>query len=83
MEQLWPKTGNPLAIFFLPILLILCLPNVSKISIMAQENIKYLHNTKLVLVSVSWENIVSAHGAAKELIGGSLGMFLFLSILII
>ena len=31
---------------------------------MAQENIKYLHNKKEVLVSVAWENIVSDHGAA-------------------
>ena len=29
MDQLRPKTGNPLAIFVLSILLILCLPNVS------------------------------------------------------
>ena len=31
--------------------------------IMAQENINYMHNTKEVLVSITWENIVSAHGA--------------------
>ena len=29
MYQLRPKTGNPLAIFFLYILLVLCIPNVS------------------------------------------------------
>ena len=28
MAQLWPKTGNPLAIFVLSILLILCPPNI-------------------------------------------------------
>ena len=31
MDQLCPKTENPLAIFSLYILLILCLPNVKKI----------------------------------------------------
>ena len=30
MEQLRSKTGNPLAVFVISILLILCLPNVSK-----------------------------------------------------
>ena len=30
VEQLRPKTGNPLEILFLSILLILCLPNISK-----------------------------------------------------
>ena len=29
MDHLWPKTGNPLEIFVLYILLILCLPNFS------------------------------------------------------
>ena len=65
MEQVRPKTENPLAIFwFLYILLILCLTNVSK---------KYYHGTgsdqfdeqnKGGLVIFSWENIVSAHRAA-------------------
>ena len=32
-------------------------------SIMAQDNTNYLNNKKEVLVSVAWENIVSAHGA--------------------
>ena len=39
MEQLRPKTGNTLEIFVLSILSILCLPNVQKNSIMAQEEI--------------------------------------------
>ena len=30
MEHLWPKTGNPLEIFVLCILLILCHPSISK-----------------------------------------------------
>ena len=34
-----------------------------KNSIIAQDEINYLHNTKEVLVSVDWENIVSDHVA--------------------
>ena len=64
MEQLQPKTGNPLEILVLYILLILYLPNVSKNSIMTQEEINYLHNKKEVPVSFSWDKIVSAHGLA-------------------
>ena len=65
IEQVRPKTENPLAIFwFLYILLILCLTNVSK---------KYYHDTgsdqlyaqqKVVLVSVAWDKILSSNGAA-------------------
>ena len=33
---------------------------------MAQENMNYLYNTKEVLVSVSWDNIVSDHGVATS-----------------
>ena len=67
VEQLRPTTGNPLG-GFLCILLILCLPNVSN---------KYYHDTgadqfsaqhKGVLVSFSWVNVVSAHGAAAAYI---------------
>ena len=31
---------------------------------MAQEKINYLHDKKRLLVSVAWENIVLAYGAA-------------------
>ena len=63
MEQLQHKMENSLA-FFLSILLILCLTNVSN---------KFYHDTgeyqwypkhKGGLVSVAWGNIVSSHGAA-------------------
>ena len=76
MEQLHPKTGNPLAVFNLSILSILCIPNVSKKSIMAQENINHMHNTKEILVIVAWKNILLAHGSATALNGESLGIFL-------
>ena len=31
---------------------------------MEQDNINYLHNTKELLVSIAWENIVSSHVSA-------------------
>ena len=69
MDQLQPKTGNPLEIFSLSILLISCLPNVSKNYIMAQDKINYMNNKKGVLVSVSLGKTVSAHGAAMAFNG--------------
>ena len=88
MEQLWPKTGNPLTTFSglsLFLLLLLCLPNVKN---------KYYHGKvsdilsaqhKEVLASVSWENVVSAHVAATasngESLGNCFGFSLFLLIL--
>ena len=50
---------------------------------MAKENINYLHNKKEGLVSVTWDNIVLAHGTATALNGGYLVIFLFLYILLI
>ena len=47
-----------------------------KISIMAQENINHMHNTKERLVSVARKNIVLAHGSATALNGESLGILL-------
>ena len=60
MDQLRPKTGNPLAItsWFLSILLVLCLTNVPK---------KYYHGTgsyqlsaqhKVGLLIVAWDNVL-------------------------
>ena len=64
MDQIRTKTGNLLAIFVMSILLILYLPNVSN---------KFYHGTKEDQFSaqhkirtVSWKNIVSAHGAATK-----------------
>ena len=64
MDQLRPKIGNPseVCFWFLYILLVLYLPNVPK---------KYYHGTgedqlsaqyKGGMVSVAYENVVSAHG---------------------
>ena len=65
MEQIWPKTGNPLGVFwFLFILLILCLPNVSKNIYHITGSDQFSAQKKGVLVSVAWENIVSSHKAA-------------------
>ena len=66
MEQLRPKTRNPLEICFgfSMFLLLLCIPNVSK---------QYYHDTgsdqlyakhKGGMVSVAWDHGVSYHGAA-------------------
>ena len=66
MEQLRPKTGNNLAIYFwfLSILLILCLPNASNISYHVTGAYKYYSKHSVVLVSVAYDNILSYHGAA-------------------
>ena len=66
MEQLRPKTGNPLEICFglSMLLLLLCISNVSR---------QYYHDTgsdqlyakhKGGMVSVAWDHGVSSHGAA-------------------
>ena len=47
---------------------------------MTQEEINYLHNTKEVLVSPAWDNIVSDHLSAMAKNGESLGIFLCLSL---
>ena len=64
MEQLWPKTRNILeflfSLFYKYDVLLMFKTNY----IMAQDKINYMQNTKEGLVSVAWENIVSAHGAA-------------------
>ena len=39
------------------------------ISIMAYEDINYLHNTKEGLISIDWEEIVSAHKKPMALNG--------------
>ena len=52
-------------------------------SFMAQKKINYLHNTKYGLVSVAWENIVSALGAATVQNRESIDIFLFIYILLI
>ena len=65
MEQLRPKT-NPLAILFWflslfnNIMYSLCLKTIT----MKQDHIKFLDNKKGGMVTVFWENIVPAHGAA-------------------
>ena len=73
-ESLWNFS------WFLCVLLILCLPNVSN---------KYHHDTgsyylsaqhKVLLVGVAWKNVVSAHGVATALNRESLGNIFFVSL---
>ena len=66
MEQLWPKTGNPLAIIFVISLFlsILSVPNVTKYSYHETGSVQLNAQHKLVMVSSVWEQIVSPHGAA-------------------
>ena len=62
MEHIRPKTGNPLEFFwFLSILLILCLPNVSKILYHGTGEDKLSAQHK---IRTGKYNIVSSHGAA-------------------
>ena len=83
MDQLRPKTGNYLEIFFLSIFEYYVFLIFQTNSIMSQNNLNYLHNKKEGLVSVAWEIIVSAHGAATDQSWESLGLFLFIYILLI
>ena len=64
MEQLRPKIRNPLETFVLSIIVYYFFLMLLTNFIMLQEDINYLHNTKVVLVVVHWENMVSAHRAA-------------------
>ena len=63
MDQIRPKTGNPLAILFLflYVLLILCVPNVSKHSYHDTGSDQLSAQHKGVLVIVVWEHAVSDH----------------------
>ena len=63
MDQIRPKTGNPMDNFFHTFYKYYVLLMFQTNSIMAQKNINYLHNTKEGLTNVSWKNIVSDHGA--------------------
>ena len=58
MEQLRPKTGNPV------FLLILCIPNESNKSYHGTGSYQLSIQQKLVLASVAWEYVVSDFGAA-------------------
>ena len=63
MEKLRPKMINPLNVFIL-ILLILCRPNASIKSYRGTGKDRLSAQHKGGMVSVSWENIVSAYGSA-------------------
>ena len=63
MEQIWPKTGNSFEMFVISVLFIFFFLILQTNSIIEQEKINYLQNTKEELVSVAWENIVSDHGS--------------------
>ena len=54
IDKLWPKTGNSLGFnfWFISVLFILYLPNVSKNSIMKQRSDQISEQHKEVLVSV-------------------------------
>ena len=56
MDQLWPNTGNPLAMFFgfLYILLLSCLPNVSHKYYHDKKSDQYSAQNEWLLVSFSW-----------------------------
>ena len=77
MEQLQTKQGNPLVILFSRFSLYYAFLIFQTNSIMEQENINYLHNTKEKLMSVTWENIGLAHGAATAYNRESLEIFCF------
>ena len=66
MEQVRPKTGNPLESFvgFYLFLLLLCLPNFSKKSYHETGENHLYSQQKGGLVSVDRENVGSSHGAA-------------------
>ena len=61
--------------WFIYILIILCLLNVSKIYYHRKVSYQLYAQHKVLLVSVAWDNILSAHGAATDLNGESLGNF--------
>ena len=83
MERIGPKTGNPLEMFALTILLILCLPNVSN---------TFYHGTGGYQLSAQHEKIIcecclGENGVRSwnsySINGGSPGIFSYIFILVI
>ena len=74
-------TSFPYAVFFyLFLLILLCLPNVSKKSYHVTVSDKLSAKHKRGLVSVVWDNVVSAHGAATALNWEYLGNYFCVSL---
>ena len=65
MDQLRSKKGNSSVIFVPYILLISCLPNVSKQFYHGTGGYQLSAQHRIGLVIVAWENIVSDHTADK------------------